>query len=134
MELVELLIPDSILPNKVRGKYTNLRDKIEKFVRLFGVNPDLSPSKGYIITYDDSGHANTPFYVGEELTEEQVYNRLADNSIVSRNFLGKIKTKLLLNTKISKFFDKYEYYKFVRKYNPKTGIKYRLEWNSEYPY
>ena len=72
------------------------------------------------------GRANTPFYVGETLTKEEVLGRLVENDIVPEGIFGRIKTELLLRTA---FPDRiYKGYEFVRKKDAQGDVRYRLEW------
>lgn len=123
MALSDKLIPNQILGDRsFRDNYTKAKEKSDAFIRLFGVDPSYDGPT----TYDEHGHANTPFYVGEELTQEEIFAKLVDNEIVSKGILGRIKTALLLRTA---FPDRsYTGYEFVRKQNTQGNVKYRLEW------
>jgi len=125
MKLSDLLLPDEILGDStIKDEHHRIEEKCNVFVRLFGVDPDYSPANK--VTYDEHGHANTPFYVGEELTKKEIIKRLRDNGIVSQGLLGRIKAELLL---LCAFPDKsYVGYKFVKREKLEGDTKYRLEW------
>jgi len=127
MEISNLFISDNILDDtsSIKILITNKR-KYDAFIRLFGIDPDTGPCKGHEVTYDEDGRANTPFYVGDELTKQEIINRMIKNKIVSPNFLGRIKAELLLH---SAFPDRnYTGYCFKKRKYSNGKTKYRLEW------
>lgn len=123
-----MILSDKLIPNQILGDgsfrdfHARVKEKSDAFVRLFNVDPSYDGST----TYDEHGHANNPFYVGEELTKEEIFSKMVDNGIVPEGILGRIKTALLLRTE---FPDRsYTGYEFVKRQDPQGNVKYRLEW------
>lgn len=119
-KLSDLLIPYGLVND--RHKKTYFEDKIDTFVRLFGVDPDYNG----LTTYDENGCANTPFYVGDTLKKDEIRKTLIDNGIISDDWLGKIQTELLLHIG---FPDKsYTGYTFKKVKKEGNDTRYHLEW------
>ncbi len=93
----------------------------KRFVMLFGINPNYTGPT----TYDEDGLADSPYYVGEELTKEEIFSRLKDAGIVSKGLLGKLRTEFLLQTKVHSSGN---HYSFKRVKSHSSGDRrYRLE-------